>query len=77
MQPSSIQLWINHHLESLSGFCSASIVTTSVTTGLLNFTYGLIQTIIIAFTSGAVGAFAGHLVKKYLTKKENEKNNSK
>ncbi len=77
MQPPSIHLWIQHHTESLAGFLSASVVTTSIATSLTNFAVGLIQTIIIAFASGAVGAWAGHLVKKYLTKKENEKNNSK
>jgi len=70
MQPPSIQTWAHHNTETISGFLTGSVITTS----LMGFAVGLIQTVIIAFASGAVGAFAGHIVKKYLTKRDNETN---
>jgi|GEM_PF-6720805 len=64
--------WSYKNSEELSGFFSASVVTTSIT----GFAVTLIQTAILALVSGALGALGGHLIKKILTKKpkQNETN---
>jgi uncharacterized membrane protein len=68
-----IQAWLYHNTENLAGFVTGS-VTGSVfaMTSFLDFALNMLQTLILALLSGALGATGAHYAKKFLTKNKDE-----